>query len=169
MRLKQVLTGIFLVGLLFVGAGCSVVFAEFSAFSYSGEREPRSNLSKTSFSIDIEKTATMINIIPQNVLNDHISIETDSEMSPDTISFKISYPSVFTSPVGYTTASTDDKILTYVVGCKNGWYVNDPASFIQGMDEILNSLKEKKIYSYSGYSEVIIKANPELVKLIKVG
>lgn len=169
MRLKHILVGVFLVGLLVVGVGTSVVFAEFSTFSYGGERELDKNIAEASYNINIEEATAMINITPLNVSNDNVSIKTDFRVSPNIISLKILYPSVLAFPTWYHGMESTEENPTFVVGCNDGLFVRDPVSFIQYMDEVLNSLKERKIYSYSRNVEVVISANPEKVDMIQIG
>lgn len=152
------------IGVLICGLGCGVAFAQYSGFSYAGERFiGENNIVTETIEKNIDSDSKLI-IYPV-VKYCEINQIADEEVPSDKIMFDVEYNSdVIDLKVDMAEHEKDE----YLEEPETEFYFGDYTSSdgVKEMfvlkDELLKDLKDKKIGSYSvtGIKSITVKVNP---------
>lgn len=179
MKYKKVMAAVFLSGLLMMGIGGGVAFAEFSSLSYGGDISLSGEMKQVTLKAPLPENTNSVHFYVRGYDSNKIRVVGDSSLKKDQISID-----VLCDQEVFTPYIQDGKDLygdEYKEDSENGNIVfmidysyhnnnRDMFNFFKVKDDLLKGLKERKIYSYSSEAveEVVIKAPPELVDRITV-
>lgn len=176
-KIQKILTGVFLGGVLLGGIGTGVAFVEYSSFAYAGEKQiGQQNLVTRELDFQFEAEKGKIRVVHgfwEQSMTER-GIETDENVPEGTIRYLVTYNKNRTEPVlEFEEAEEEEKkegkeneqgylqLCFYDVG-------NDLEIFLEGKEEFLKELKEKKIsyYDVAYVTEVKIKVNPNTLPYV---
>lgn len=160
---RLAMLGVLCAGLLMMGIGAGVAFAEYSSFTYAGQRVPeRAQLQSESFTAVVDPEADKIAIASYGAglrqLAENARVEVSEELEPGTVQIDFQYRSVASKiradwdrlPLGntirvhwYNTGSDMDLLLTY-------------------KDQILEDIRARQLGDYGAIQliEAVITVNP---------
>lgn len=164
-RFRLIMLGLLCGGLLLLGIGTGVCFAEYSGFTYAGVRLPENAWTEEqSITVPLEDPQKPIRISSyvsplHSGLQDAVILTSD-QVEPNTVRFDVTYETVGSTPVfwldTYEEADVPDWILM-------SWSASsDLAVLLACKDQVLEDLRSRQLGDYISYHllEVTITVNP---------
>lgn len=179
MKYKKVMAAVFLSGLLMMGIGGGVAFAEFSSLSYGGDISLSGEMKQVTLQASLPENTNSVHFYVRGYDSNKICVVGDSSLKKDQISIDVMCDQEILTPYlqdekalygdDYKEDSENGNIV-FMISCSYHNNNRDTFNFFKVKDDLLKGLKERKIYSYSSdvVEEVVIKAPPELVDSITV-
>lgn len=183
MTIRKRLLIAFMVGLLLMGLGTGVAFAEFSTFQYGGEKNVMPEMVSKNLSIKIDETKDNIYFYSYWGYKD-ISIVSDISVPNDEIAIDIKCSPYITPAIRINNDFENDDYLTEYNAYEGVYkstqvtendivyniyydYYNDyngMSEVVQAKNEVLESLKNRKVYSYNSdnIESITIRVSPEI-------
>lgn len=175
MTYKKLLIGL-LVGLLLIGLGSGVAFWEFSSFEYMGDKQfvsktqdiAKETIARTLEDFDETKSIN-INVSSYYIDPENIQVVGDENLKQNQVCFDATYNRnlnqfvVYNSRRGYypeQSESMERQYDTYF-----DVYVREKSKFLKNMEQVLNDLKERRLYSYQieKMQQLVIRVSPQMV------
>lgn len=172
MRRKVII--LFFIGLLLMGLGGGISFAEFTSLRYGGEKSLTGDMTVVSIKknapVDTEK------IYIETEWHDlrYIEVEADSSLPKGQIALEVTCDEQAVSPYleEQKGASESEGEAVYTMGYRYHYGSDSELkTFMEVKDEMLSGLKKRVIYSFSteDVQKAVIKVSPELVDRIIIG
>lgn len=179
MKYKKITVAVFLAGLLMIGIGGGIAFAEFSALSYGGDIDLSGELKQVTLQQALPENTKSIRFYVRGYDSGRIRVIADSAMAKGQISIDVICDQEVVVPYiqdeqefygGISENTGENGDTAFMLGYSYRHSNRDTSNFFKVKDDLLKGLKERKIYSYSreDVKEVVIKAPPELVDSITV-
>lgn len=160
---RLTMLGVLCTGLLLVGIGAGVAFAEYSSFTYAGQRVPgNAQAQSQSITAALDPEAEQIRIFGAgNRLSDRLletaRIEVDEDQEPGTVRLDLQYQSI--GPKIYASwngAETGNTIRLYWAGG------SDVELLLAYKDQVLKDIRSHQIGDYvtGQLTEAVITVNP---------
>lgn len=147
-RLKML--GVLCAGLLLAGVGIGVGFAEFSSFTYAGERVPEQAQSCTThytFPLDGDRVFFSSYLFNNQELNGRMQMNRDAGMQKGTLLLEIEYNSVGPEPTVWRDTHEEEEQQVEEIGL--GWnYRSDLSILLSFKDQILKDVQNHQIGDY---------------------
>ncbi|WP_298019153.1 hypothetical protein [uncultured Dysosmobacter sp.] len=160
---RLTMLGILCGGLLLVGVGAGVAFAEYSTFTYAGERVPeQAQLQSASFTAQVDPEAQQIVIGGYGTglyqLEETARIETSEDLEPGTLQFDFQYRSIGPKlDLSWDREPLGDSIRLY-------WYNNESELnlLLSCKDQLLADIRDHQIGDYAAVqlTDAVITVNP---------
>lgn len=164
-RFRLTMLGLLCGGLLLLGIGAGVSFAEYSGFTYVGQRLPEgAQTEEQSITVPLESADKPIRISSyvsqlHSVLQE-ATILTSDQVEPNTVRFDVTYETLGATPVfwqdSYEEADMPDWILM-------SWSASSDLSVLLACkDQVLEDLRNRQLGEYLSCQllEVTITVNP---------
>ena len=177
MNNRKIIVAVFLAGLLMIGIGSGITFAEFTALSYGGDINLSGEMKRVNLQTTLPENTKAVQFYINGYDSGKISVIGDSTLAKDQISIEVVCDQEQITPYlhdeGELTLdgkASGESAAAYLLSYRYRGTNRDTFNFFKVKDDLLEGLKERKIYSYSNdyVQEVIIKAAPELVEHIMV-
>lgn len=164
-RFRLTMLGLLCGGLLLLGIGAGVSFAEYSGFTYVGQRLPEgAQTEEQSITVPLESADKPIRISSyvsqlHSVLQE-ATIRTSDQVKPNTVRLDMTYETLGATPVvwqdNYEEADMPDWILM-------SWSASSDLSVLLACkDQVLEDLRNRQLGEYLSYRllDVAITVNP---------
>lgn len=154
MGIRRTLGIVFLAGLFLIGIGGGVTFAEFSSFTLEEEKVVGTEYRETNeVKEKIAQESGNIYVVFDGVKRKNVVIETDANLGPDEIEFETEYNGKALSTYFHVNKEDNEYYFDYYD--KDFYWMNY-------MDDILNSIKHKKIpnYQWEYYGKHVVRVAP---------
>lgn len=164
-KVHRIIIGMLVAGVLILGIGSGVAFAEFSSFQYGEEvvMEGSERFTKTiTYKVPVQEDKKELGIEPFE--HWHYEIVEDENISKDEVQFVISYLSDHKNvkpTISEENVEFDEKCAYIVVD--SGYDYNELRDVMRLKDYVLNDIQNKRINSYrmDGVEKVEIHVHPE--------
>lgn len=161
---------IFLIGLLLIGIGSGVAFAEFLSFGYGGVKDFSGDMTTITLQETLPEDVTTVYLMMRGYDYSKIKIEPDNSMTNHRITVEVTCNEKFITPYMYAETempedTEDDGSAKAVYSVDYGYYGSgETAVFFQMKDEVLKDIRNRTVYTYSTdyVQNVTIKAAPDL-------
>lgn len=175
MRKKLIIAFIF--GLLMMGIGSGIAFAEISSFRYGGEKYMNGEMAAVELQQTVPEGTQQIVIQVYGYQAGKIRIVEDSSSAENEITVLVTCNEKFIKPTfdeecswgGEETQKAPEEAVYGLLLEYNDSY-DEVSELFKMKDEFLKCVKNRVVYSYryDDVGEVIIKAQPELARRITV-
>lgn len=169
---------IFFIGLMLMGVGSGIAFAEYSTFQYGGEKNFSGEMTTVTLHKTLPEDVTGVYILLRRHGLGKVRVEADETMEKDRITVEIVCDENRIAPFineetewPWDQEDASDKVraiysLDYYYQNTN----NDWSDLFRIKDELLEDIKDRRIYIYTSdlIQEVTIKVSPELVEKLTI-
>lgn len=177
MNKKKIMISIFFTGLLLMGIGSGVAFAEFSSFDYGGRKLINGEMTRITLEQKIPEQTETIRFFVNGYSSRRVRFETDDSMETDTVSVEVFCNQNVISPYireekkinqaeVEETEYLEEGEAVYLIDYNYNNSYDEVSEFFKIKEEFLEGIKKKVIYSYSNedIEKVVIKAPSELME-----
>ena len=158
-RLKKILLGVFLCGVLLGGVGTGAAFVEYSSITYAGEKKIGGEAMVTkNFDFSLDTGKGIVKVVPVWYDGKQLSyLEPDASVPEGVIRYRVTYNTKTVTPY-LEFSENDGQGYLYL----EEQYQDDFALWMENKDEILSDLKQGKVSSYrTDYiTDVKVLVNP---------
>lgn len=160
----------FFIGLLLMGIGIGVGFAEITTFRYGGKKDISGDMTTVTLQRSVPEEVRFI----LNFDSDKIIIDADSSMPHDQITVEVTCNDNFLRPYITVDAEMKDGVangLCYVGYVYYGYgYGNAAADLFQMMHIMMEDYRDRTVYTYTAdyVQSVTIKMNPDLASHLDI-
>lgn len=159
---RWIMLGVLFAGLLTVGIGAGVAFAEYSSFTYAGQRVPgQAQTQSQSFTAAVDPEAERITISGYGSglhrLSEMAKIEVSEDLEPGTVQLDLRYQSIGYKIRGdWDASSQGNTIRLYWTGG------SDVDMLMAYKDQILEDIRSRQLGDYTAIllEEAVITVNP---------
>lgn len=159
---RLTMLGVFCAGLLMIGIGAGVAFAEYSSFTYAGQRVPeRAREQSQSFTVAVDPEANWIEISGRSPgleqLMEAARIEVSEDLEPGTVRLDFQYRSMGPQiRVSWDQSPLGNTIRLYWTGG------SDMDMLMSYKDQILEDIRNHQLGDYVAIqlTEAVITVNP---------
>lgn len=176
-KVRKRLIIVFIIGFLMMGIGGGIAFAEFSSFRYGGNIQLGGEMATVKLQQTVPEDAEEIIIWPYGYRLDRIQVVEDSSLAKDEITVEVTCNTDNIKPFMDEQEDSEEEAGTevpkksvFVLGY-TGYDSSDGVSeFFQVKDEILESIKNRTIYTYSydDVDRVVIKVSSDRAGRISI-
>lgn len=162
-RFRWIMLAMLCAGLLTVGIGAGVAFAEYSTFTYAGQRVPgQAQTQSQSFTAAVDPEAKRITISGYDGsgfhrLSEMAKIEVSKDLEPGTVRFDLRYQSIGRKiRADWNESPQENTIWLYWTG------ESDMDILMAYKDQILEDIRSRQLGDYTAIllEEVVITVNP---------
>lgn len=179
MKLKKISIIAFFSGLFLIGLGGGISFAEFSSFQYGGEKDLRGEMTAETIQMTVEEDVETIYIQAGRYGFRNMRIEEDSSLAERQILIEINCNKNMITPYineeKNLYLNREDRELeqgetAYILNYSEWNREDEAAVFFKVKDDVLDSLKNRKVYTYlTDYlGETVVKIPPSLAGAVKI-
>lgn len=159
---RLTMLGVLCAGLLLIGVGAGVAFAEYASFTYAGQRMPEQAREQSqSFTVEVDPEADYIVISGRSYglerLMETARIETSEELEPGTVQLDLQYRSTGSQiRLSWDQSSLGNAIRLYLTGGDN------VDTLMAYKDQILEDIRNHQLGDYVAVqlTEAVITVNP---------
>lgn len=169
MKKRHIIIISFFVGILLIGIGSGITFAEFNSFRYGGEKNFAGETSVLRFSESVPEDAETVYLNMEGYGFDRIEVEEDSSIDKNEFVIEVECNEKYVTP--FVEKKEDFPNIVFSLLCNYHVTDNDEISdFFKIKGEVFNDIKNRTVYNYEYeyIQHTTVKASPEMLERLVI-